>query len=116
MNHSGQDLAPQVGESSRTASAAQSAAPSDPAAVKKRKNHRAGKKKRNRRKSFGQRDDHSGMDGSRSQHSLLDNVNNSNGRPPMYRLGQSGANLSDVSLDSQALLDHRYLAILSIWH
>ena len=100
MNLSGQHVAPEASESSK------SAVPNDPAAVKKRKNHRAGKKKRNRRKSFG----HGGeaMDGSRSQHSLLDNVNNSNGRPPMYRLGQSGANLSDASLDSQALLDHRY--------
>ena len=108
MNSSSQQSVPQPGESSKSASATQSAVPNDPAAVKKRKNHRAGKKKRNRRKSFGQRDDGPSMDGSRSQHSLLDNVNSSNGRPPMYRLGQSGANLSDVSLDSQALLDHRY--------
>ena len=116
MNLSGQNIVPQLDEPSKAASAAQSAVSNDPNAAKKRKNHRAGKKKRNRKKSFGQRDDGPVMDGSRSQHSLLDNVNGSNGRPPMYRLGQSGANLSDVSLDSQALLDHRYFTMLSTWH
>ena len=77
--------------------------------AKKRRNHRSNKKKKpNRRESF-----------------VLDNegeiipagMGNRNGegptsatsRPGLYRLGQSGGgNLSDTSINSDALLDHRY--------
>lgn len=73
-----------------------------------KRNHRAGKKKKKaRRKSFAVADD---MDGSgnamRPSQTLLDQTAGS--RPPFYRLGQSnGLNLSETSLDSDALLDHR---------
>ena len=80
------------------------------AAGKKRRNHRAGKKKRNRRQSFAAPGDATGNeDGARSNHEQLDAPTSSSTRPPFYRLGQSGRNLSDTSLDSQALLDHRYV-------
>lgn len=72
-----------------------------------KRNHRAGKKKKVRRKSFAVPED---MDVSgavmRSSQTLLDQTAVS--RPPFYRLGQSnGLNLSETSLDSNALLDHR---------
>ena len=79
------------------------------AVPRKRRNHRAGKKKRARRQSFAAPpDDLSAAEGSRSTE-LLDAPQSGNGRPPFYRLGQSGGgNLSQTSMDSQALLDHRY--------
>lgn len=76
-----------------------------------KRNHRAGKKKKKaRRKSFAVPDDMDGNgDAMRSSQTLLDQ--NGGSRPPFtpfYRLGQSnGLNLSDTSLDSDALLDHR---------
>ena len=79
------------------------------AALKKRRNHRGGKKKRNRRQSFAPTPDNPGLgEGSRSNHDLLTASMSATPRPPFYRLGQSGGrNLSETSLDSQALLDHR---------
>ena len=79
-------------------------------AFKKRRNHRGGKKKKNRRQSFATPSDNPGLgDGARSSHDLLEAPAASAQRPSFYRLGQSGAgNLSDTSLDSSALLDHRY--------
>lgn len=73
---------------------------------KKRRNHRAGKKK-NRRQSFVlPRDEAGNGDVMRSSQNLHDLP--STARPPLYRLGQSGGmNLSETSLDSEALLDHR---------
>ncbi|MCJ1405241.1 CorA metal ion transporter [Xylographa trunciseda] len=78
-------------------------------AFKKKRNHRGGKKKKNRRQSFAAPSDNPGLgDGARSSHDLLDPPASSAQRPSFYRLGQSGAgNLSDTSLDSSALLDHR---------
>ena len=75
-----------------------------------KRNHRAGKKKKARRKSFAVPDDmDGGGDAMRSSQTLLDQTGGS--RPPFtsfYRLGQSnGLNLSETSLDSDALLDHR---------
>lgn len=76
---------------------------------KRRKNHRGGKKKRNnRRQSFlpGPEDDT--IETARSGRNLQDTQNSGPARPPFYRLGQSGGrNLSETSLDSNALLDHR---------
>ena len=80
-------------------------------AFKKRRNHRGGKKKKNRRQSFAAPSDNPGLgDGARSSHDLLEAPASSAQRPSFYRLGQSGVgNLSDTSLDSSALLDHRYV-------
>lgn len=78
------------------------------AAGKRRKNHRAGKKKKNRRQSFLPGTEEGNEEPSRSNHNLQDPQNAAPPRPPFYRLGQSGGrNLSETSLDSNALLDHR---------
>lgn len=74
-----------------------------------KRNHRAGKKKKKkaRRKSFAVPEDiDDSGDAMRLSQTLLDQTAGS--RPPFYRLGQSnGLNLSETSLDSDALLDHR---------
>lgn len=74
-----------------------------------KRNHRAGKKKKKkvRRKSFAVPEDMDGSgDAMRSSQTLLDQT--AVGRPPFYRLGQSHAlNLSETSLGSDVLLDHR---------
>ena len=76
------------------------------AAAKRRRNHRGGKKK-NRRPSFAG-EDPANVDGPRSNQHSLEPPASGAPRPPFYKLGQSnGGNLSDTSLDSQALLDHR---------
>ncbi|MCJ1273188.1 CorA metal ion transporter [Puttea exsequens] len=76
------------------------------AAGKKRRSHRAGKKKKSRRQSFlptpGQEN------GGSSGQNRTETGESATTRPPFYRLGQSsGRNLSETSLDSNALLDHR---------
>lgn len=63
------------------------------AAPRKRKGHRGGKKKRFRRKSFAVPDEDERDEEDRSENRLYD---------------LPGANLSGDSLDSEALLDHRY--------
>ncbi|KAI9838519.1 MAG: magnesium and cobalt transport protein CorA [Sclerophora amabilis] len=84
------------------------------AAASKKKKHRAGKKRRNRRQSFAMATDQESNGAaaaaaaaaqSGSSHNLLDDSGNP--RPPFYRLGRSGRNLSNTSLESEALLDHR---------
>ena len=76
-------------------------------ATRRRKNHRAGRKKKNRRQSFAAGGDEAGRaDSARANRDLLDASDAATTRPPFYRLGQSGG-ISDTSLDSQALLDHR---------
>ena len=81
----------------------------EPAAFKKRRKNKSGKKKKNRRQSFAPPLDNPGIgEASRSNHDLLETSMSATPRPPFYRLGQSsGRNLSETSLDSQALLDHR---------
>ena len=75
---------------------------------KKRRNHRGGKKKKNRRQSFLPGAQEGSMDPPRSSHGMDEPQSSSATRPTMYRLGQSGGrNLSETSLDSTALLDHR---------
>lgn len=77
------------------------------AATRRRKNHRAGRKKKNRRQSFATAGEEARQaDSTRANRDLLDAPNPTTTRPPFYRLGQSGG-ISDTSLDSQALLDHR---------
>lgn len=72
---------------------------------KKRKDHRGGKKKRNRRQSFAApSDDGSGVleiPQSRDDMQAL-----SAARSSFYRL--KGHNMSNTSIDSEILLDHRY--------
>lgn len=76
---------------------------------RKRRNHRAGKKKKNRRQSFAIGEDETvDREAMRSNPDLLDQSHTPGARQPFYRLGQSGGrNMSETSLDSQALLDHR---------
>ena len=84
---------------------------SNPSKGKKRKNHRAGKKKK-RRQSFGAStalddtatEERRGMTQSVSE--LQASQNSGNPRTPFYRMG-NGRNLSESSLESEALLDHR---------
>ena len=87
------------------------AAQGDPNAAGKRRNHRGGKKKKkkNRRQSFLPAAAEEEADTARSSQNLHEPATSTTPRPPFYRLGQSGGrNLSDTSLDSNALLDHRY--------
>lgn len=81
-----------------------------PAPGRRKRTHRAGRRRRNRRQSFAAPSDDAGnVDPARSNHDLLDVPISSAARPPFYRLGQSGGgNLSNTSLESEALLDHRY--------
>lgn len=83
----------------------------DPTAVgKRRRNHRGGKKKKSRRQSFLP----TTGEGESSQPPNEPQAPGS-ARPPFYRLGQSGGrNLSETSLDSNALLDHRQVNSTSI--
>ena len=76
-----------------------------PAASKRRKNHRGGKRKKGRRQSFAVPTGEGGDGGPSTSNRELPGSNVP--RPPFYRLGQSGRNLSSASLDSEALLDHR---------
>ena len=76
---------------------------------KKRRNHRGGRRKKNRRQSFLPGNQEGNTDPARSSHDLNEPSTSSAARPPFYRLGQSGGgNLSETSLDSNALLDHRW--------
>jgi magnesium transporter len=72
---------------------------------KKRKDHRGGKKKRNRRQSFAApSDDGSGL--LEISQSRDDMQARSAARSSFYRL--KGRNISNTSIDSETLLDHRY--------
>ena len=78
-------------------------------APKKRRNHRSNKKKKqNRRQSFLPENGEGelmppGMDNRNAEAPI-----SATARPGLYRLGQSGGrNLSDTSINSEALLDHR---------
>lgn len=86
----------------------------DPNATSKRRNHRGGKKKKkNRRQSFLPAAAEEEVDPARSSQNLHEPASSTTPRPPFYRLGQSGGrNLSETSLDSNVLLDHRYLHLL----
>ncbi len=85
---------------------------------KKRRNHRSNKKKKqNRRQSFILENEEGGM--------IPAGMSNHNGegpvpaaaRPGLYRLGQSGGgNLSDTSINSDALLDHRCPSLSNLLH
>ena len=80
------------------------------AGTKKRRGHRGGKKKKARRQSFALGNEQDGAPNpDRSAHDSHAASTSGTPRPSFYRLGQSGRNLSSASLDSQALLDHRYV-------
>lgn len=69
---------------------------------KKRNNHRGGKKRRNRRQSFAGPSDNGSSMGEISQ---LNRAESRGVRDSFYI--QHGRNLSNTSLESEALLDHR---------
>ena len=94
------------------------AAQLDPnAAGRRRKGHRAGKKKKNRRQTFLSSTGDGNMEAMSSSRNVQESQSPAPTRPPFYRLGQSGGrNLSDASLDSNALLDHRYSYIFCEGH
>lgn len=68
----------------------------------KKKKHRAGKKRRHRRQSFAAPSEDLPM---QPAHDLLNVPGQQGNRPPFYG---GGRNLSLTSLESEALLDHRY--------
>ena len=106
----GQSGSQQPAEAQTTSTAASADQGELPAASRRKRTHRGGKKKRNRRQSFAApSDDTNTTAPTRSNRDLLDVPSSSTARPPFYTLGQSGGrNLSSTSLDSEALLDHRY--------
>ena len=106
----GQPGSQQPTEAQTTSNVASADQGEQPAASRRKRTHRGGKKKRNRRQSFAAPSgDTSTGEPSRSNRDLLDVPSSSTARPQFYRLGQSGGrNLSSTSLDSEALLDHRY--------
>jgi magnesium transporter len=80
--------------------------------TRKKRKHRGKKSKRNRRQSFAATSEASA--GPPVLPEIMTEENgghrsNSGLRQPFYRLGQSGGNLSNTSLESEALLDHRYV-------
>lgn len=100
-----------VGQSSQTQNGNQNDQ-SQNQAPKKRK-HRGGKKRRNRKQSFAApSEDGSTITSMRGENPEGANINRlmSAGAPkPFYRLGQTSGQLSSTSLESEALLDHRYV-------
>ena len=71
---------------------------------KKKRNHRGGKKKRTRRQSFAaSTEDGSGMP--ETSHRGGQSASQNAARASFYRL--QGRNLSNTSIESEALLDHR---------
>ncbi|KAL9126468.1 MAG: hypothetical protein Q9217_004489, partial [Psora testacea] len=80
------------------------------AGAKKQRNHRAGKRKKSRRQSFLLATEDDDMGSRRSERPVDQPAAAAAAaiRPPFYRLAQSGGrNLSDTSIASEALLDHR---------
>ena len=75
-------------------------------AVGKKKKHRGGKKRRNRRQSFAATTDLGHGDGSDDRPTLEDIAGHGNSRGSTSFYGLS-RNLSNTSLESEALLDHR---------
>jgi magnesium transporter len=75
--------------------------------ARKKKKHRAGKKKRNRRQSFVAQEDVPGVNSDSERPSLLKAPgSHSEAREGFYRVVRG--NVSATSLESEALLDHRY--------
>ncbi len=73
-----------------------------------KKKKRRKKNKVNRRQSFAAPEVPSVAEAARRSREQLEGQNGEGTRPGFYRLGQSGrGNLSDESLSSEALLDHR---------
>lgn len=75
-------------------------------APRKKRNHRGGKKKRNRRQSFAApSDDGSGLLETSQSRGEVHVERGPRPRPSFYRLQR---NLSNTSIESETLLDHRY--------
>jgi magnesium transporter len=76
---------------------------------RRKRNHRAGKKKRTRKQSFAapSEEDGSGLPGTSQDRNNEHNA----ARASFYRL-QEG-NLSNTSMESEALLDHRYICCVN---
>ena len=78
-----------------------------PAPVKKRKNHRAGRKTKGRRRSFAVPEE-VGEHGDAVHPNLDSHPHPATTRPHFYGFGHSGGRaLSESSMESEALLDHR---------
>lgn len=78
---------------------------------KKRRNHRSGKKKKqNRRQSF--------LPGNEEEDMMPPGINNRNAEGPLSATARPGLyrNLSDASINSEALLDHRYVRLCQCSH
>jgi magnesium transporter len=79
---------------------------------RKKRNHRGGKKKRARKQSFAASTEGSGM-GEETSQSIRQAQSHSAARASFYRL--QGRHASNTSIESEALLDHRYfLAFASL--
>ncbi|KAL3424998.1 Alr1p-like transporter protein [Phlyctema vagabunda] len=99
-----QPTALQTGHQHASASAVGADAPGTSTAPSKKKKKRGGKKKRLRRQSFAlSTEDGSGMPGTNQLE--LDQQAQNAARSSFYRL--QGGNLSNTSIESEALLDHR---------
>ncbi|KAJ4366576.1 CorA metal ion transporter [Ascochyta clinopodiicola] len=97
---------PLIDVSGAASNSQQQAAAGSSSAVGKKKKHRGGKKRRNRRQSFAATADMGHGDGSNDRPSLEDIVGHGNSRGSTSFYGLS-RNLSNTSLESEALLDHR---------
>lgn len=85
--------------------------------IKKKRKHRGKKSKKGRRQSFVAPSDESSLPSvmpeiMEDQH--VANRSSSGLKQSIYRLGQPGGNLSSTSLESEALLDHRYVIALIV--
>lgn len=109
--HSEPNQPPIIPESSTTDHSSQQNAAPDTEGGKKKKRHRAGKKKRNRRQSFAAPSDDSTLTELQTNRTMVDAPSleqSTVANKSLFRLGHSRGNLSSTSLDSEALLDHRY--------
>jgi magnesium transporter len=92
---------PQAASKSTLPSAMVGTAPAAGEGTRKRRKHRGGKRKKNRRQSFAEAS--LMQENTILEHPLLEG---DKGTVPFYALGAKG-NLSEESIDSEALLDHR---------
>ena len=105
------DASLNVGQSGPSTSAVNTNVPAEASASKKKKRNKKkrAKPKGDRRQSFAI----TGEDEENHPTAAAStpNVNNTQRERPFYKLGHAtGGNLSDTSLESEALLDHRYVS------
>ncbi len=99
-----------AGNASSTATLRPEGAPGLQAIPKKKRNHRGGKKKRARKQSFAPSTE-DGSEMPETSQSQRGGSSESAARASFYRL--HGRNLSNTSIESEALLDHRYVPQIS---